>query len=506
MKKTVSLLLIVLGLTTALYGCKGGKNNSELNSNAGPQYGGSIVVGVQNDIDSLDPHLATSAGTKEILFNIYEGLVKSDENGNLIPAVASDYKVSSDGKVYTFTLRDGIKFHNGNPVTVEDVKYSLERCCGLLDGVVLNSSLKTIESVKIVDQKTVEVTLESANSEMICYFTSAIIPKGVDTAKTPVGTGPFKFESYSPQEKVVLAKNDNYWISELPYLDTVTFRIVSNSDSAVMFLKSGGIDMFSYLTDDQVLELQDSHQILTGMSDTVQALFINNAVEPYNDVRVRQAISYAIDTKAIVEYVSGGKGTAIGAPMTPALERYYADYSNAYALDVAKAKSLLAEAGYPNGFTMKLTYPTNYQFHIDTATIIADQLKAANITVELVPVEWATWLSDVYTGRQYETTVCAVTANLAPSYLVARFESTSSKNFVNYNSATFDAAFKLANNTTDDNVKIEQYKKIQQIISEDAASTFIQVAPLNVALSKNYAGYKFYPIYVQDMSTVYKVN
>ena len=141
-------------------------------------YGGSVVVGIQQDIDSLDPHKATAAGTKEILFNIFEGLVKPDENGNLICAVASDYSISEDGLVYTFTLRDGVKFHNGSTVTCEDVKYSLERAAGLLDGTPLISVLQTIQKVDILDDKTVQVTVDAANTELIYSFTAAIIPAG----------------------------------------------------------------------------------------------------------------------------------------------------------------------------------------------------------------------------------------------------------------------------------------------------------------------------------------
>ncbi|MDE6673607.1 MAG: ABC transporter substrate-binding protein, partial [Acetatifactor sp.] len=158
MKKRISVLLIMALLAmAALGGCAGGTedssgDNSSVGSQAGnPVYGGSIVVGIQQDVDSLDPHKATAAGTKEILFNIFEGLVKPDENGDLMNALASDYTISEDGLVYTFTLRQGVKFHNGNLVTAEDVKYSLDRVSGLLDGTPLISSLSVLTSVDILD-------------------------------------------------------------------------------------------------------------------------------------------------------------------------------------------------------------------------------------------------------------------------------------------------------------------------------------------------------------------
>ncbi len=201
--KRIRILLTALLTMAVLGGCgsDGTGESSGDNSSKEPVYGGSVVVGIQQDIDSLDPHKATAAGTKEILFNIFEGLVKPDENGNLVNAVASDYTISEDGLVYTFTLRDNVKFHNGNVVTCEDVKYSLERVSGLLDGTPLISTLKTIQAVDILDDKTVQVTVDSANTELIYSFVAAVIPagSGEDAEADPVGTGPFSFVSYTPQ-------------------------------------------------------------------------------------------------------------------------------------------------------------------------------------------------------------------------------------------------------------------------------------------------------------------
>ena len=167
MKKHFCILLFMALLATAvLGGCAGGTGTSS-GDNPSKEHNGSVVVGIQQDIDSLDPHKATAAGTKEILFNIFEGLVKPDENGNLMKAVASDYSISEDGLVYTFILRENVKFHDGSTVTAEDVKYSLERVSGLLDGTPLISTLSTIKAVDIIDKSTVQVTVENANT---CWF------------------------------------------------------------------------------------------------------------------------------------------------------------------------------------------------------------------------------------------------------------------------------------------------------------------------------------------------
>nr|WP_300837318.1 ABC transporter substrate-binding protein [uncultured Acetatifactor sp.] len=484
-----------------------GSESESASGQAGDMYGGSIVVGVQQDIDSLDPHKATAAGTKEIIFNIFEGLVKPDENGNLINAVASDYTISEDGLTYTFTLRENVKFHNGNVVTAEDVKYSLERVSGLLDGTPLISTLKTIKSVDILDEKTVQVKVESANTELIYSFVAAIIPagSGEDESADPIGTGPFSFVSYKPQEGIVLAKNPEYWQEGLPYLDQVEFKIINSADTALLELQGGTINLYAYLTDSQVQALQGSHQVISSASNVVQALFLNNAVEPLNDVRVRQAISYAVDKDAINDFVGGGNGTLISSAMLPTLKENYVDLNDTYgnAANVEKAKELLADAGFPDGFDLEITIPSNYEFHMQTGEVIVEQLKAVGINATIKAVEWATWLDEVYNGRQYAATISGITCDSTPGYLLNRFQTDSKKNFINFQNTEYDEIYAKAQAELDPAKKAEYYKELQKILCDEAGSVFLQIPASQTAISKNLAGYKFYPVYVQDMSTVY---
>ena len=353
MKRRISVyFMTALLLMTALGGCAGGtqkpsedksslestvaESSQSTNTATEPVYGGKVVVGIQQDMDSLDPHKATAAGTKEILFNIFEGLVKPDPNGNLINAVASDYSISEDGLTYTFTLREGVKFHNGNNVTTEDIKYSLERASGLLDGTALISSLSAdkggITKVDILNDNTVQVSVSSANLELIYSFTAAIIPagSGEDPEAQPVGTGPFSFVSYKPQESVVLKKNADYWQKGLPYLDEVDFKIVNSADTALLELQGGSIDVYPYLTDSQATELQGKLQVLAAPSNVVQALFLNNADETLQDVRVRQAICYALDRDSINDFVFGGNAAVVSCAMLPTMQSYYEDLNSVY--------------------------------------------------------------------------------------------------------------------------------------------------------------------------------
>ena len=473
---------------------------------SGNTNGGSVVVGIQQDIDSLDPHKATAAGTKEILFNIFEGLVKPDENGNLVNAVASDYTVSEDGLVYTFTLREGVKFHNGNAVTAEDVKYSLERVSGLLDGTPLISTLSTIQAVEILDEKTVQVTVGSANTELIYSFVAAIIPSGSgeEEGADPIGTGPLSYVSYKPQEGIVLAKFADYWQQGLPSLDQVEFKITGSADTALMELQGGTIDLYAYLTDSQAQTLKDSHQVIASPSNVVQALFLNNAVAPLDDVRVRQAILYALDKEAVNDFVGGGSGTLISSAMLPTLKDYYVDLNDTYGTtaNVEKAKELLTEAGLADGFDLEIAIPSNYEFHMQTGEVVVEQLKAAGINATIKAVEWSTWLEEVYNGRQYAATISGITCDMTPGYLLNRFQTDSSKNFINFANTEYDETYAKAQASLDLTEKAAYYARLQEILCEEAGSAFLQVPANMTAISKRLTGYKFYPVYVQDMSTV----
>jgi len=234
----------------------------------------------------------------------------------------------------------------------------------------------------------------------------------------------------------------------------------------------------------------------------VQALYLNNAVEPFDDVRVRQAICYAADPQGIMDIISDGKGTELGSSMYPAFGKYFMEELNdTYNQDIEKAKQLLADAGYPDGFSFTITVPSNYQPHIDTAQVLVEQFKAIGVTAEIQLIEWDSWLSDVYANRDYESTVVGFDANnLTGAAMLQRFTSTSSKNLVNYNNPAYDEAFNRAILSTDDEEKTKYYKECQKILSEDAVNVYIQDLPEFVAINKKYTGYEFYPLYVQDIA------
>ena len=494
------MTLVCGALTIALGACSGDKAGESSSQ---------ITIGIPQDIeDSLDPHKAVAAGTKEVLFNLYEGLVKPDSSGELQPAIASDYSISEDATTYTFTLREGVKFHDGSMVTAEDVKYSIDRCADTTNGEPLVEAYSNIKSVNIVDEKTVEVVLNTADSDFLANMTTAIIPASNENPDTnPIGTGPYRYVSRSPQDNFVVEKFDEYWGTPAN-IENVTFRVCANADSIVMNLQGGSIDMFARLTTTQASQLGDQFEVLEGTMNLVQALYLNNAVEPFNDERVRQALCYAVDPQGIMDLISDGKGTEIGSSMFPAFEKYYMpELNDVYNQDFDKAKELLAEAGYPDGFSFTITVPSNYQQHIDTAQVLVEQLKNIGVTAEIELVEWETWVSEAYTNRNFEATVVGVDASsLTASALLSRFVSDAPNNFINFSNADYDAAYARAEAAVDDEEKTEGFKECERLLAEHAANVYIQDLPCLVALNKKYAGYEFYPLYVQDISKLYIVE
>ena len=509
-KKLMAFLLLASLLCAALTGC-GGSSTEKTPEDGQTQSGSTgavaneITVGIAQDLDdSLDPHLAVAAGTKEVMFNVFEGLMKPTSTGDLTPAVAESYTVSEDRLTYTFTLREGVKFHNGDEVTAEDVVYSINRCADTTDGTPLVEAFSVIQSVEAVDARTVAITISEPSNEFISYMTTAILPADYDQQDTaPVGTGPFKFVSRAAQDNIVLEKFDEYWGTPA-YLDKVTFKIIENADSLVMSLQSGAIDLCSHLTSTQVAQLGDDFYVAEGTMNLVQALYLNNGEKPFDDVRVRQALCYAVDKQGIIDLAFDGYGSPIGSSMYPAFGKYFVeDLTNYYTRDVEKAKSLLAEAGYPDGFEMTITVPSNYQPHIDTAQVIVEQLKEIGVTAEIQLVEWGTWLSDVYAGRQFQSTVVGVDAsNMTARALLERFSSTAGNNFINYNNAEYDALFAKAQASYDDAEQTALYKQMEENLTANAANVYIQDLADLVAVRQGLEGVTFYPIYVLDLSTV----
>lgn len=237
----------------------------------------------------------------------------------------------------------------------------------------------------------------------------------------------------------------------------------------------------------------------------VQAIYLNHDAAPFDNEKVRQALCYAVDVDAMLDLTAEGHGTKVGSSMYPAFGKYFdAALADAYPHDVEKAKQLLNEAGCGDGLTFTIKVPSNYQPHVDTAVVLAEQLKAVGVTAQIQQVDWNTWVTDVYQGRNFEATISGFDAStLNASAMLARWVSGNSKNMINYSNPEYDAAFAAAQSAVDDAEQTVQYKRCLEILSETAANVYTQDLADFVAVNPKLEGFRFYPLYVMDMSLLH---
>ena len=499
-KRILAVFLAVAALACSLSACGGATTQTtapsdETTPSSGAPHANELTVGIAQDLDdSLDPYQMTAAGTREVMFNVFEGLVKPDSSGNYVNAVASDVSVSEDGLTYVFTLRDNVVFHNGAVCTPDDVLYSFETCAATSVTSAVVEALSAVTSMT-ADGNQITMVLSAPNSDFLSYVASVyIVPAGyTEQATQPVGTGPFKFVSRSVQENIILEKHDEYY-GEPAHLDKVTYKIYEDNTALFTALDSGALDLVAHLTIDQVNNLSNGYQVLEGTMNLVQALYLNNAVEPFNNEKVRQALCYAVDVDAMMELTAEGHGTKVGSSMYPAFTKYFdASLADAYPYDPEKAKELLTEAGYPDGFSFTITVPSNYQPHVDTATVLVEQLAAVGVKAEIQLVDW-----------NFQSTVVGFdSSTLNASGMLARWVSDNDKNMINYNNADYDAAYAAAQSTVDDAQQTAYYKECLKILSDTAANVYLQDLADFVAMRPDLKGYEFYPLYVIDMSKLY---
>lgn len=413
-----------------------------------------------------------------------------------MPGLIKDYEVSEDGLTYTFNLRDNVVFHNGAKMTSADVLYTYENLAGLNGKEALSSKFTMLESVEAPDDYTVVMKLSTPSASFLSTNIIAVLPKDYDQQEThPIGTGPYKFKEYTPGQRVVLELNEDYYEeSRKGTIQTAEIYIMSDESSVVTALRSGQLD-FASVSADNASVLSSEFDIYNSAQNMVQIFALNNSVEPFNNIKVRQTINYAVDKNTVVEGVFDGYATKLYSNFSPVMGVYYnSAVEGTYETDIEKAKQLMKEAGYENGFDMTITVPANYSAHVDTALLFADQLSQIGINAEIETIEWATWLEDVYSNANYESTIIGLTGKLDPDAVLGRFETTYSKNFYKFSNERYDQLINDARYELDEEKRIEMYKECQQILTDEAVAVFVCDPNLTVACSKNLKGYTFYPV------------
>ncbi len=442
----------------------------------------SVTIGMQLEPPNLDPTGGAAAAIDEVTYaNIFEGLTRYNADGSVAPALAESWEISDDGTVYTFKLREGVKFHDGTDFTADDVKFSLDRARAEDSTNAQKALFAGIADVTVIDPLTVQVTLSSPNGGFITNLAwgDAVIvaPESIEQAATaPVGTGPFKFARWVQGDRIEIERNPEYW-GDAPALESATFKFISDPTAAFAAMMAGDVDAFPvYPAPENLIQFEADPRfnVIVGSTEGETILSMNNKSEALSDKRVREAIAHAINRQDIIDGAMFGFGTPIGTHFAPH-NPDYVDLTDRSGHDPEKAKALLAEAGYGDGLTLSLKLPPP-SYARRGGEIIASQLRAVGIETEIENLEWAQWLEQVFRGKDFDLTIVSHTEPMDIN-IYARPEY-----YFQYDNPDFQELMAELDVATDPAERSALLKMAQEIIADDYVNGFLfQLAKTGVA-------------------------
>ena len=447
-----------------------------------------INIGLQLEPPNLDPTQGAAAAVDEIVYaNVFEGLTAVAADGSIVPKLAKRWEISEDGQRYRFFLQDSVTFHDGTSFDAQDVKFSLERASATDSTNAQKTLFEPIQSVTVVSPYVVDVKLKRAVGSFLTHLAwgDAVMvgsESAQNNAANPVGTGPFVFSRWRRGVSIELRLNTSYWGSPV-YLHGVNFNIVPDPTAAFASLMAGDIDGFpGYPAPENIQQFRDhsNFNVIVGSTEGETVLAINNAAPALDDIRVRQALNYAIDKQAIIDGAMFGYGQPIGSHFPPHHPSYL-DLSDRYEHDVAKARSLLEQAGYSQGLELSLKLPPP-SYARRSGEIIAAQLGAIGINVSIENLEWSQWLSQVFTNKNFELTIVAHTEPLDLD-IYAR-----ENYYFNYQSAEYKSLIAQLSVASDLTQRDLLFKQAQRKLSDDAVNVFLFQLPKLGVWSKNVEG------------------
>jgi peptide/nickel transport system substrate-binding protein len=459
-----------------------------------------ITIGMQLEPPNLDPTGGAAAAIDEVVYaNLFEGLTRFGPDGSVQPALAASWDVSDDGMVWTFTLQDGVTFHDGSTMDAEDVVFSLDRARAEDSTNAQKALFEAIESVEAVDATTVRITLTAPNGNLgfnLAWGDAVIVaPETAETnATAPVGTGPFKFGQWVQGDRVELTAYAEYW-GDAPALTEATFKFISDPNAAFAAMMAGDLDAFPNFPAPETLSNFDADPrftVIVGSTEGETILGINNA--SITDVKVRQAIGHAIDRQAVIDGAMFGYGTPIGTHFAPH-NPDYVDLTAQSAYDPEKAKALLAEAGATD-LTLRLMLPPPV-YARRGGEIIASQLREVGIQTEVSNLEWAQWLEQVFRGKDFDLTIVSHTEP-ADINIYARPDY-----YFQYDNAAFQDLIQSIATTTDAQARAAMQQQAQQIIADDAVNAYLfQLAKTGVADARIRGLWENAPTQANDLTGV----
>jgi peptide/nickel transport system substrate-binding protein len=442
-----------------------------------------VLVAMKGEPSKLNPITYQDTETDLVLTALSDPLVELTTGGDYTAegAVIESYTVSEDGKTYTFKIKKGITFHNGEVMNAEDVKFTYESFMDPELGSPHHKYYNDIESVNLVDDYTLEIKLTDRN---VAFLTSArlrgrVLPKDYIEAngwegyeQHPIGTGPYEFVAHVPGQKIVLKRNENYW-DDQANIENLEFRFFPEMTSAVMALQAKQIDFIAEIPADEYNALKD----MPGMGSGTYAKFEDHRIcfnkrpdSVFADPKVRQAVAYAINRYELIALTRGDLAVPAQGRV-PNFHEAFAYDAPAYEQDLEKAKQLLAEAGYPNGFKTQIYAPSSYQERVLEVTQIQRQLSKIGIDCEVVALEWGTYLDVTAEGEAPMFRERWAATSPSPYSFVENWWTESSWNeiFGTYSNPKVDELVANINKETDDAARWEMYREVQKIAMEDVA-------------------------------------
>jgi peptide/nickel transport system substrate-binding protein len=499
MNKKIRLLVSLL-LVTMLLLSSCGSNNENTNNDVGSEDSKKDTLNFAfiAETKELDPHKSSDTLTYIILSQIFDTLIKIEPDGTLTPALADEWEFSEDGKEITLTIKQGVKFHNGDVLTTEDVAYSLNRA---IDSSYTSKFTAVMESAEVIDETHVKLVLKDtygpilyclANPSISIVSKKAVEAAGDTFGTNPIGTGPYKYVDWISGERVVLTRFDDYFKGPAPIKD-VNFRFITDTSSAAVALESGEIDILHNPSKSDKQAQVDNPDLEYYETDSAYYYHIsmNNQSGPFANKKVREAVSYAINREDIIIGGLDGNGSPVEVPMPPAAFGYDPEFKhNPY--DPEKAKQLLAEAGYPDGFTCKFRI-NQAPMYANPSQVIQQQLREVGINAELELMERAAYLDDVTRNFNYDISLYVITALIPDADYVAYTRLHSSmlgngNNFTVTNIPELDEALDIGRYSLDDNERIEAYKKVNQIVKDELPLIPVMTGKYAIVANKNLKG------------------
>lgn len=439
-----------------------------------------LSLGMSVEPSGLDPTAAAPVAIGQVTWqNIFEGLTTIDAKGKVQPQLAESWTISPDGLTYTFKLRQGVTFHNGEVFDASVAKFSIDRARAADSINPQKRYFASVDSVEAPDAATLVVKLKSPTGNFLYWLgwpsSVMVAPKSAaDNKTTPVGTGPFKFVSWAKGSQVELAKNADYWNKAASAkLDKVTFRFIADAQAQAAALKSGDLDAFpEFAAPELMSSFEGDGKLVTVIGNTELKVVagMNNAKKPFDDKRVRQALMMAVDRQAVIDGAWSGFGTAIGSHYTPN-DRGYVDLTSKYPYNPEKAKALLAEAGYGSGLTFTIKAP-QMAYAQRSSQMLQAMFAEVGVTLNIETTEFpAKWVADVFKGGNYDMTIVAH-AEPMDIDIYAR-----DPYYFNYKNPAFNEVLKKVDATSDEAEQGKLYGEAQKILAEDVPALYLFVMP-----------------------------